>query len=54
MFYKKLPIDKMNQFNISQEILDEMSELILLIYKEYAGMYFKGQKLINQLKRIEY
>ena len=23
----------MNQFNISQEILDEMSELILLIYK---------------------
>ena len=43
----------MNQFNISQEILDEMSELIL-IYKEYAGMYFKGQKLINQLKRIEY
>lgn len=51
---QKLPIDKMNQFNISQEILDEMSELILLIYKEYAGMYFKGQKLINQLKRIEY
>ena len=51
---QKLPIDKMNQFNISQEILDEMSELILLIYKEYAGMYFKGQKLINQLKRIQY
>lgn len=51
---QKLPIDKMNQFNISQGILDEMSELLLLIYKEYAGMYFKGQKLINQLKRIEY
>ncbi|MCE5089802.1 DNA repair protein RecO [Staphylococcus devriesei] len=49
---QKLPITKMNQFNISQDILDEMSELIILLYKEYAGMYFKSQKLINQLKRL--
>ncbi|UDI78161.1 DNA repair protein RecO [Staphylococcus taiwanensis] len=50
---QKLPIDKMNQFNINQTILDEMSELLIMLYREYAGMYFKGQKLINQLKRLE-
>ncbi|MCW1287195.1 hypothetical protein, partial [Staphylococcus aureus] len=22
-------------------------------YREYAGMFFKSQKLINQLKRLE-
>ncbi|MDT4080489.1 hypothetical protein, partial [Staphylococcus aureus] len=23
------------------------------LYREYAGMFFKSQKLINQLKRLE-
>ncbi|MEC5377529.1 DNA repair protein RecO [Staphylococcus hominis] len=50
---QKLPIDKMNHFNINQALLDEMSELMIILYREYAGMYFKGQKLINQLKRLE-
>ena len=48
-----LPISKMNALNIHQDILDEMSTLIILIYKEYAGMYFRSQKLINQLNRLE-
>ena len=42
----------MNHFNINQALLDEMSELMIMLYREYAG-YFKGQKLINQLKRLE-
>ncbi|HAR7019198.1 DNA repair protein RecO, partial [Staphylococcus aureus] len=25
----------------------------LMLYREYAGMFFKSQKLINQLKRLE-
>ncbi|MGO2834326.1 MAG: DNA repair protein RecO, partial [Staphylococcus saprophyticus] len=25
----------------------------ILLYKEYAGMYFKSQKLINQLYRLD-
>ena len=40
---QKLPIDKMNHFNINQALLDEMSELMIMLYREYAGMYFKGQ-----------
>ncbi|HCD7615928.1 DNA repair protein RecO, partial [Staphylococcus aureus] len=24
-----------------------------MLYREYAGMFFKSQKLINQLKRLE-
>lgn len=50
---QKLPINKMNHFNINQDILDEMSELLIMLYREYAGMYFKSQKLINQLKRLD-
>lgn len=50
---QKLPIDKMNSLNIHQEIIDEMSDIILMLYREYAGMFFKSQKLINQLKRLE-
>lgn len=50
---QKLPINKMNSLSIHQEILDEMSELIIMLYREYAGMFFKSQKLINQLKRLE-
>lgn len=50
---QKLPIDKMNALNIHQDIIDEMSELILMLYREYAGLFFKSQKLINQLKRLE-
>ena len=49
----KLPIDKMNELKIHQDILDEMSELMIMLYREYAGMFFKSQKLINQLKRLE-
>lgn len=40
MYYKKLPIDKMNSLNIHQEIIDEMSDIILMLYREYAGMFF--------------
>ena len=40
----------MNSLNIHQEIIDEMSDIILMLYREYAGMFFKSQKLINQLK----
>ncbi|HDK5690495.1 TPA: DNA repair protein RecO, partial [Staphylococcus pseudintermedius] len=29
------------------------SKFILLLYKEYAGMYFKSQRLINQLNRLK-
>lgn len=43
----------MNELNIHQDILDEMSELMIMLYREYAGMFFKSQKLINQLKRLE-
>ncbi|HED5975534.1 TPA: DNA repair protein RecO, partial [Staphylococcus aureus] len=50
---QKLPIDKMNSLNIHQEIIDKMSDIILMLYREYAGMFFKSQKLINQLKRLE-
>ncbi|MCT2013473.1 DNA repair protein RecO [Staphylococcus capitis] len=50
---QKLPINKMNSLSIHKEILDEMSELIIMLYREYAGMFFKSQKLINQLKRLE-
>ena len=35
----KLPINKMNSLSIHQEILDEMSELIIMLYREYAGMF---------------
>ena len=52
-YVQKLPIDKMNSLNIHQEIIDEMSDIILMLYREYAGMFLKSQKLINQLKRLE-
>ncbi|MGN4156701.1 DNA repair protein RecO [Staphylococcus auricularis] len=48
-----LPIDKMNSLNIHQTIVVEMSELLIMLYREYAGVYFRSQKLINQLRRIE-
>lgn len=51
---QKLPIHKMNQLSIHQDILDEMSELLIMLYREYAGIFFKSQKLINQLKRVEF
>ncbi|MDU0850683.1 MAG: DNA repair protein RecO, partial [Staphylococcus epidermidis] len=28
-------------------------ELLIMLYREYAGMFFKSQKLINQLNRLE-
>ena len=37
----KLPIDKMNELKIHQDILDEMSELMIMLYREYAGMFLK-------------
>lgn len=43
----------MNHLNIQQDILNEMSELLIMLYREYAGMFFKSQKLINQLNRLE-
>lgn len=46
-----LPLTKINELHVHQNIIDEMSSFILLIYKEYIGMYFKSQRLINQLKR---
>lgn len=48
-----MPITKMNSLNINETIVDEMSELIIMLYREYAGMFFKSQKLINQLHRID-
>lgn len=50
---QKLPIDKMNEMKIHQDILDEMSDLLIMLYREYAGVFFRSQKLINQLKRLE-
>lgn len=50
---QKLPIDKMNSVNIHQDIVDEMSDLLIMLYREYAGVFFRSQKLINQLHRLE-
>ena len=50
---QQLPISKMNHLNIQQDILNEMSELLIMLYREYAGMFLKSQKLINQLNRLE-
>lgn len=33
----------MNSLSIHQEILDEMSELIIMLYREYAGMFLKAR-----------
>ena len=38
---QKLPINKMNSLSIHKEILDEMSELIIMLYREYAGMFLR-------------
>ncbi|MCU5746385.1 DNA repair protein RecO [Staphylococcus sp. SQ8-PEA] len=50
---QSLPIDKMDGINIKQQLVDEMSELMMMLYREYAGMFFKSQKLINQLRRLD-
>ena len=31
----------MNSLSIHKEILDEMSELIIMLYREYAGMFLR-------------
>ena len=49
---KQLPLSKINTISIHDEIVEEMSQFILMIYKEYAGMYFKSQRMINQLRRF--
>lgn len=49
---KQLPLSKINSISIHDEIVEEMSQFILMIYKEYAGMYFKSQRMINQLRRF--
>ena len=36
---QQLPISKMNHLNIQQDILNEMSELLIMLYREYAGMF---------------
>ncbi|TGV05080.1 DNA repair protein RecO, partial [Mesorhizobium sp. M8A.F.Ca.ET.173.01.1.1] len=28
-------------------------KLMIMLYSEYASMYFKSQKLINQLQRLD-
>ena len=38
---QQLPISKMNHLNIQQDILNEMSELLIMLYREYAGMFLK-------------
>ncbi|MBI5975746.1 DNA repair protein RecO [Staphylococcus canis] len=48
-----LPLNKINEIRINQDIITEMSSLLLMLYREYAGIYFKSQRLINQLKRLE-
>lgn len=50
---QSLPLSQINELRVHQNIIDEMSNFILLVYKEYVGMYFKSQRLINQLKRTE-
>lgn len=50
---QKLPINQMSSLSIHDDVVDEMSELMILLYKEYVGMYFKSQKLINQLHRLD-
>jgi DNA repair protein RecO (recombination protein O) len=50
---QQMPIAKMNSLNINDAIVDEMSELLIMLYREYAGMFFKSQKLINQLHRLD-
>ncbi|ARJ49878.1 DNA repair protein RecO [Staphylococcus lutrae] len=50
---KNLPLTKINDIRIQESIIEEMSQFILLLYKEYAGMYFKSQRMINQLHRLE-
>ena len=50
---QNLPISKMSALSIHQDIVDEMSQLMIMLYSEYAGMYFKSQKLINQLQRLD-
>ena len=40
---QQLPISKMNHLNIQQDILNEMSELLIMLYREYAGMFLKSQ-----------
>ncbi|WP_353458352.1 DNA repair protein RecO [Staphylococcus coagulans] len=50
---KNLPLNKIKEIHIQDAIIDEMSQFILLLYKEYAGMYFRSQRLINQLHRLE-
>ncbi|MDO5374676.1 MAG: DNA repair protein RecO [Staphylococcus rostri] len=49
---KQLPLSKINSLSIHEDIIEEMSQFILMIYKEYAGMYFKSQRMINQLRRF--
>ncbi len=43
----------MSSLSIHADVVNEMSELMILLYKEYVGMYFKSQKLINQLHRLD-
>ena len=50
---QQLPIEKMHQLSIHQEIINEMSDFMIMLYREYAGVFFKSQKLINQLNRLE-
>ncbi|WP_086427671.1 DNA repair protein RecO [Staphylococcus cornubiensis] len=50
---KDLPLEKIKSLRIQDGIVEEMSKFILLLYKEYAGMYFKSQRLINQLNRLK-
>ena len=42
----------MNQLSIHQEIINEMSDFMIMLYREYAGVFLKS-KLINQLNRLE-
>ncbi|KRG10290.1 DNA repair protein RecO [Staphylococcus sp. NAM3COL9] len=50
---QKLPISQMSSLSIHDDVVDEMSELMIMLYSEYAGMFFKSQKLINQLHRLD-
>lgn len=48
---QQLKLSQINELRIHPNIVDEMSTFILMIYKEYLGLFFKSQRLINQLKR---
>ena len=47
---QQLPISKMNHLNIQQDILNEMSELLIMLYREYVLVCFLKVKINKSIK----